>query len=134
MARTKTSVQLAHEMWPRLIVVAETRGIIMRETLAQRFGISGRVLRDFDSILAPLEAYCQQHALPPLHVLIVRKGADVSGDGTDAAAEAAEAVYAYKWRERSPVIPSEDDFAAALTWREQLPVIPSEDTFATALT
>lgn len=114
MTKSKTPVQLAHQIWPRLVVVAETHGIITREALAQRFGISGRVLRDFDQVLAPLESYCQRHGLPPLSTLIVRKNAELPGDGTDAAAIATETVYSYKWRERSPVIPSEDDFAAAL--------------------
>lgn len=115
MTRAKTPAQLAHEIWPRLIVVAETRGIVTRVALAERFGISGRVLRDFDQVLAPMEAYCRLHALPPLYTLIVGKNSEVPGNGTDAAVLEAEAVYAYNWRDRSPVIPSEDDFTTALT-------------------
>lgn len=88
--------------------------MITRQALAQRFGISGRALRDFDQILAPLESYCHRHALPSLSTLIVGANARGTDDGTDAAAIEAETVYAYKWRDRSPVIPSEDDFTAAL--------------------
>ena len=114
MTRRQTPVQLAHQIWPRLIVVAETHGRVTRQALAQRFGISGRALRDFDQILAPLESYCQRHALPPLFALIVGSNAEAPGAAAEAAAIEAETVYTYKWRDRSPVIPSEADFTAAL--------------------
>lgn len=109
MNTAKSHVSLAREIWPRLIVVAEIRGIITRKTLAKRFGITGHALKHFDQIVATLESYCRQHALPALHTLIVEKDADVSGS----AAEEVEKVYSYRWRERSPVIPSEADLSAA---------------------
>lgn len=115
MARTKTAQQLAHEIWPRLMVTAESRGTITRRTIAKRFGITGQAFKNFDKILAPLESYCRQHELPPLYALIVVNESDVPGSGTDAAGIDPETVYGYDWRQRTPMIPSEDDFAAVLT-------------------
>lgn len=114
MASTPTSTELAHQIWPRLVVIAETRGSITRATLAARFGIKGQRLRNFDQILALLESYCRQHGLPPLHALIVHKEADVPGAHDPAALRDIEAVYGYNWRGRSPIIPSEAAFASAL--------------------
>lgn len=114
MTTVKTPAQLAHQIWPRLVVVAEAHGIITRKTLAKRFGITGKLLRDFDQILASIESYCRRHGLPPLAVLIVLKDSDIPGQGSDTAASDAEHVYAYDWRHRSPIIPSADDFSAVV--------------------
>lgn len=114
MTRTKTPVQLAHQIWPRLVVTAEDRGTITHKTLAKRFGISGQALKNIERILAPLESYCRRHELPPLYALIVQKETDLPGHVADASTIDVERVYAYPWRKRSPIIPSEDDFTAAL--------------------
>lgn len=114
MIRTKTPAHLAHEIWPRLVVTAETRGVVTRTTLGKRFGIRGQALKNFDLILAPLESYCRHHELPPLHALIVQKESDIIGSDPDAPSIDVETVYAYPWRQRSPVIPSADDFTATL--------------------
>lgn len=114
MARTKTPPQLAHEIWPRLVVTAESHGVITRRALAKRFGISGQALKNFDQFLAPLESYCRHHELPPLYALIVQNESDMPGSGSEVREIDAETVYAYHWRQRSPIIPSEEDFAAAL--------------------
>ena len=79
MLRTKTPAQFAHEIWPRLVVTAESRGIITRTTLAKRFGIKGQALKNFNLLLVPLELYCRHHALPPLYALIVQRDSDLPG-------------------------------------------------------
>ena len=115
MLRTKTPAQFAHEIWPRLVVTAESRGIITRTTLAKRFGIKGQALKNFNLLLVPLESYCRHHALPPLYALIVQRDSDLPGSSdADAPPIDAEMVYAFPWRHRSPMIPSPDDFTATL--------------------
>jgi len=79
MRRTKTPAQGAHEIWPRLVVTAESRGVITRMTRAKRFGITGQVLKNVHLILMPLESYCRHHALPPLYALIVQHDSDLPG-------------------------------------------------------
>jgi hypothetical protein len=112
---TSKSVQLAHQIWPRLVVLAERRSTITYQQLGEPFGITGRALQNFDRILAPIKHYCLQHGLPPLSALVVRKDSGLPGSGAEADDENILAVFAYDWRSRSPLIPSEAELAAAMS-------------------
>jgi hypothetical protein len=108
------SVQLARQIWPILIDLASVRGTITYQELGERFGIAGRALQNFDRILAPIKRYCEQNGLPPLSALVVRKDSGLPGSGAEADEIDIDAVFAYDWRGRRPLIPSEDDLSAAM--------------------
>lgn len=114
MSTYSTSIQLAHKIWPRLMVLAEARSTITYQDLGKSYGIRGQALRNFDRILAPIKYYCIKHHLPPLSALVVRKDSLLPGVGAEADEDDILDVYSYNWRGRSPLIPSEADLAAAL--------------------
>jgi hypothetical protein len=108
------SIQLAYKIWPKLIILAERRSTITYSDLGAPLGISGQALQSFDRILDPIRHYCLQHNLSPLSVLVVRKDSGLPGSGIEADEIDIDRVYAYNWRERSPIIPSEAELAAAM--------------------
>jgi hypothetical protein len=116
MASSNRSVQLAHKIWPRLMILAERRETITYQDLGESLGISGRALQNFDRILAPIKYYCLQHGLPQLSALVVRKDSGLPGTGAEADDTDIDQVFHYTWRERSPMIPSEAELAAAIEW------------------
>lgn len=120
MSTYSKSVQLAHKIWPRLVVLAEHRSTITYQELGEPLGITGRALQNFDRILAPIKYYCLQHSLPPLYALVVRKDSGLPGSGAEADEMDIDMVYTYNWRGRSPSIPSEAELAAAMEGEETL--------------
>jgi putative restriction endonuclease len=116
MASPSHSVQLAHKIWPRLIILAERRETITYQALGQPLGITGRALQNFDRILAPIKYYCLRHGLPQLSALVVRKDSGLPGTGAEANELDIDQVFNYNWRGRSPMIPSETELAVAMEW------------------
>lgn len=108
------SIQLAHKIWPRLVVLAERRSTITYQDLGAPLGITGQALQNFDRILTPIKRYCEQNDLPQLSALVVRKDSGLPGTGAEADETDIDAVFAYNWRGRSPMIPSEAELAAAM--------------------
>ena len=114
MSEYSKSIQLARQIWPRLIVLAERRSTISYQSLGKPLGIGGQALQNFDRILAPIKYYCLRHGLPQLSALVVRKDTGLPGSGAEADDTDIAAVFAYKWRERAPLVPSEAELAAAM--------------------
>jgi hypothetical protein len=114
MTEYSKSIQLARQIWPRLVVLAERRSTISYQALGEPLGIRGQALQNFDRILAPIKYYCLRHGLPQLSALVVRKDTGLPGSGAEADDVDIAEVFAYKWRERSPLVPSEAELAAAM--------------------
>lgn len=114
MSNHNKSIQLARKVWARLIVLAEEHSTITYQDLGEAYGIRGQALQGFHSILAPIKYYCIKHGLPPLNALVVRKDSNLPGSGAEADENDISNVFTYTWRNRTPVIPSEEDLAAAL--------------------
>ena len=108
------SIQLAHQIWPKLIILAERRATITYKELGEPFGITGQALQNFDRILAPIKYYCLRNNLPVLSALVVRKDSGLPGSGAEADDTDIAAVFAYNWRSRSPLIPSAAELTAAM--------------------
>jgi hypothetical protein len=108
------SIQLAYKIWPKLMILAERRSTITYTDLGKPLGMHGQALQSFDRILNPIRHYCLQHDLPPLSALVVRKDSGLPGSGVEADEMDIDRVYAYNWRGRSPIIPSEAELAAAM--------------------
>ena len=108
------SVQLAHQIWPTLMVRAKRGETVTYQELGEPLGIRGQALQNFDRILAPIKYYCQQHSLPPLYALVVRKDTGLPGSGAEADDSDFSSVFAYDWYARRPLIPSEAELAAAI--------------------
>lgn len=114
MSNYSKSIQLAHKIWPRLMVLAEARSTITYQDLGESYGIRGQALQNFDRILAPIKYYCLKHGLPALNALVVRKDSNLPGSRAEADESDISQVFTYNWRNRSPLIPSEADLAAAM--------------------
>lgn len=108
------SIRLARRIWPKLVVLAESRSTITYKALGEPLGITGQALQNFDRILAPIKYYCKKQNLPPLYALVVRKDSGLPGTGAEADEVDIETVFAYNWRKINPLIPSEDELASAL--------------------
>jgi len=111
---TTKSVQLAHQIWPKLIQLAHQRQTITYQDLGAPLGITGQALQNFDRILAPIKYYCRQNNLPPLSALVVRKNTGLPGSGAEADENDLQAVFAYNWQVEHPSTPSITDLAAAI--------------------
>jgi hypothetical protein len=114
MTDVSKSVQLAHRMWPHLVILAGRRTTTTYQALGEQHGITGQALQNFARILAPIKYYCVQHGLPPLSALVVRKDSGLPGTGAEADDTDILAVYAYDWQARRPLIPGEAELAAAI--------------------
>lgn len=108
------SIQLAHKIWPRLIVLARDRYTITYQDLGEAYGIKGQALKKFSDILDPIKYYCLKNGLPPLNVLVVRKDSRLPGRGAEADESDISNVFTYDWFSRSPQIPGEAELAAAM--------------------
>jgi hypothetical protein len=108
------SIQLARKIWPDLVILAERRATISYQALGEQHGISGRALRSMGNILDPIKRYCQQYNLPQLNALVVRKDSELPGAGAEADESDIEEVFAFNWRSRSPLIPSEAELFEAM--------------------
>src|SRR5690242_9475112 len=96
------------------MILAERRATITYGDLGETLGLQGQALRSFARILDPIRHYCLQHGLPPLSALVVLKGSGLPSTGIEADETDIDQVFAYNWRARSPLIPSEAELAAAM--------------------
>ena len=108
------SAQLAYKIWPKLMILAEHRKTTTYKELGALLGVTGRALQSLGYPLDPIRYYCLQHGLPPLSALVVRKDSGLPGSGAKANEMDIDRVYAYNWRGRSPLIPSEAELAEAM--------------------
>jgi len=108
------SVRLSHKIWPILIDIASARKTITYKELGARLQIYGQALQNFDRILAPIKHYCINENLPPLSALVVYTGSGLPGSGAEADELDIEQVFTYNWKNRTPLIPSEAEFHAAV--------------------
>lgn len=104
----------ALQAWVILIGMAKRRESTTYELLSEKmFGrpAAGVLAR----ILGHVAFFCQDHALPPLTVIVVNKGTGIPGTSIpidlSEAAELREKVYQEDWYDIVP--PSLDDLAAA---------------------
>lgn len=91
--------QRAAQIWPVLVLAAINRQILTYEQVAQLIGIPRVAM---GSVLAPIQAYCQVHNLPPLTVLVVSKETGMPGGGFTASADIPRAqamVFGSPWLE-----------------------------------
>jgi hypothetical protein len=79
-----------------------------------RFKIYGRALQNFARILAPIKYYCIEYGLPLLSALVIYTNDTVPGSGAEADEMDIDRVFAYDWRSRRPLVPSEAEFAEVM--------------------
>jgi hypothetical protein len=106
-----TTSERALQLWQILISAAHNRQVLTYEIAAKRIGL---VSRGLGNHLGHIMRYCERNRLPPLTVLIVKKGGGRPGDGLTTAAnpdEARERVFAHNWFAMKP--PTADDFRQA---------------------
>jgi hypothetical protein len=108
------SIQLAHAIWPNLVILAERGSTISYQDLGGLYGISGPGLIGMGKFLDPIKHYCLQHNLPQLNALVVKKDTNVPGAGAEAGQSDIDAVHAFNWRSRTPITPSEQDLFDAM--------------------
>lgn len=95
--------QRAIQIYQVLIAAAYQRQTLTYEMVGKRVGVA---TVGVGKHLYHLKAYCEQHALPPLTVLVVHTGGGAPGSGfgdhTNADAER-EQVFAYEWYKHQPL-------------------------------
>lgn len=100
----------ALQLWQVLISAAHNRQVLTYEIVAKRIGL---VSRGLGPHLGHIMRYCENNDLPPLTVLIVKKGRGLPGAGLTTVAnpdEDRERVFAQNWFGMKP--PTADDFKA----------------------
>lgn len=112
MAAHPTAVQFARKIWGDLVILAQRHATITYQELGAKYGVSGRALPKFQQNIDPIKHYCEHYGLPPLDALIVRPKSKKAGSDTDANHDAIQAVYAFDWLGRRPLVPNEDELAA----------------------
>jgi hypothetical protein len=112
--RYTKSETLSRDIWARLIDLAAVRQTITYRDLGERYGIRGQALQNFARILAPIKYYCIDQHLPPLSALVVYSHSSVPGSGVEADEMDIDRVFAYDWKNRRPLIPTEGEFAAIM--------------------
>lgn len=103
--------QRAIQIYQVLIAAAYQRQTLTYELVGERVGLPPVGVGNH---LEHLKVYCEQHELPPLTVLVVRKddGTPSSGYGGIAHADVErERVFAYEWHKHPPI--TEDDLRSA---------------------
>jgi hypothetical protein len=110
----RQTVPTSRRVWAALIDLAFVRRTITYKELGARLQIQGRALQNFDRTLAPIKHYCIQRTLPPLSALVVYTGTGLPGSEAEADELGIENVFAYDWKGRKPMIPSEDELADAM--------------------
>jgi len=108
------SEQLSRKIWPVLIDLASIRQTTTYKGLGAKYKIHGQALQNFARILAPIKYYCIEHNLPPLSALVIYTNSTVPGSGAEADELDIDRVFAYNWKGRSPLVPSEAEFAEVM--------------------
>ena len=91
----------AAQIWGVLAWAARHRQTITYQQLSQ---VTGMYTPGLGNMLAPIQAYCVHHKLPPLTVLVVQKSTGLPGEGFTAAQAVQTAsdqarVFDYDWLE-----------------------------------
>lgn len=105
-----TTNERALQLWQILISAAHNRQVLTYEIVGKIAGINPKGLGTY---LGPIMRFCARANLPPLTVLIVRKGKGRPGDGLTTAPNPdleRERVFAHNWFGMKP--PTADDFKA----------------------
>lgn len=103
-----TVYERAMQLWPLLSYAAINRQTLTYDVVASLIGVSKHGL---GQCLEPVQAYCIQHDLPPLTVLVVSKTTGMPGPGFIAAEDIPEAharAFDYDWLAHGA--PSLEDF------------------------
>ena len=98
----------ALQLWQVLISAAHNRQVLTYEIAAKQIGLVSRGLAQH---LGHIMRYCKRNGLPPLTVLIVKKGRGLPGTGLTTVSNPdaeRERVFAHNWFGMKP--PSAADF------------------------
>lgn len=107
------SSERAAQIWPVLALAAINRQVL---TYDQVGGLIGVPRVGLGQLLDPIHAYCTQHELPPLTVLVVGKETGMPGSGFTAASDIPSAqaeVFNFPWLEHS--CPTPESLEQAIT-------------------
>jgi alkylated DNA nucleotide flippase Atl1 len=105
-----TRIERALQVWQVLTCAAHNRQVLTYELVAERIGLGGGA-RALAQILGIVMRYCEENKLPPLTVLVVKKGTGKPGTGLTTIEEVnrdRESVFGFGWHRLTP--PSKPDF------------------------